>query len=152
MPNSVFSTTETFWQSQPPLTAFVFSQKYFSPNISFILSLYLSLHRISPVYSQWKMTEKNSNLLPQPRLAGAPSPGCLLLFCVPVTAPSYLALCQCHLPFPHLSHPALVPSLFVSHSKVVSFLTIKSRIPLHVLNPYLTSFAPPIAPFSPFHL
>lgn len=80
------------------------------PNISFSLSLCLSLHRTSQNYSKRKMT-KNFILFPHPRLAGASFPGCLLPFCVPVTASSYLDLHQRHLPFPHLSHPALGPSL-----------------------------------------
>lgn len=145
-----FYLTETCWQSQPPLTAFVFSE-----NISFILSLLLSLHRISPIYSKWKMTKNNFILFPHPHLAGAPFPGCLLPFCVPVTESSYFDLRQCHLPFPHLSHPALVPSL--PHSSFLSLtltqfsvLTIKACFSLYVLNPYLTSFAPPIALPLPF--
>lgn len=147
-----FYLTEMCWQSQPPLTAFVFSE-----NIYFILSLILSLHRISPIYSKWKMTKNNFILFPPSSFGWCPLPWLPPPFLCPsyrvflpwltsVSSPISPSLPSCSCPLP----PSLF--LFVSHSYAVFSSHNKGMFFSSCLKPILDLICPSNCSSSPFHL
>lgn len=95
------------------------------------------LHPLSPSSFGWCPLP----WLPPPFLC--PSYRVFLPWLTSVSSPISPSLPSCSCPLPHSSFLSLTLTQF-------SVLTIKACFSLHVLNPYLTSFAPPIALPLPF--